>query len=92
MKNGQSEAERMNVKTVWAYGDQESPMEEPEQEPDNSLMQVISGEVWYRERIALPPDAEVIVTLSKTAAQAISTVSSQRRLSQRTSLTPYNRA
>lgn len=26
-------------------------------------MQVISGEVWYRERIALPPGAEVIVTL-----------------------------
>lgn len=38
-------------------------MAEPEQQPDNSLMQVISGEVWYRERIALPPGAKVIVTL-----------------------------
>ena len=48
----------MNVKTVRAYGacavflaacgDQESPMAEPEREPDKSLMQVISGEVWYR--------------------------------------------
>ena len=26
-------------------------MAEPEQEPDNSLMRVISGEVWYRVRI-----------------------------------------
>jgi len=33
------------------------------QEPDKSLMRVISGEVWYRERIALPPGTEVIVTL-----------------------------
>ena len=37
--------------------------EEPEQTPDNSLMRVISGEVFYRERMALPPGAEVIVTL-----------------------------
>jgi putative lipoprotein len=51
------------VKTVQAYGDQESPMAEPEQEPGNSLMRVISSEVWYRERIALPPGVEVIVTL-----------------------------
>jgi putative lipoprotein len=38
-------------------------MAESQQEPDNSLMRVISGEVWYRERIALPAGAEVIVTL-----------------------------
>ncbi len=41
----------MNVKTVWAKGDQESPMAEPEQKQGNSLMRVISGEVWYRVRI-----------------------------------------
>ncbi len=41
----------------------ETPMAEPSQKPDNSLMRVISGEVWYRERIALPPGAEVLVTL-----------------------------
>ena len=29
-------------------------MAEPTQAPDNSLLRVISGEVWYRERIALP--------------------------------------
>ncbi|GAB3103261.1 lipo-like protein [Aestuariicella hydrocarbonica] len=33
------------------------------QEADNSLMRVISGTVWYRERIALPPGAEVKVYL-----------------------------
>ncbi|NVK43912.1 MAG: YbaY family lipoprotein [Oceanospirillaceae bacterium] len=38
-------------------------MAEQTQQPDNSLMRVISGEVWYRERIALPPGAEVLVTL-----------------------------
>lgn len=38
-------------------------MTESQQKPDNSLMQVITGEVWYRERIALPPGTEVIVTL-----------------------------
>jgi len=38
-------------------------MADAKQKPDNSLMRVISGEVWYRERIALPPGAEVIVTL-----------------------------
>ena len=46
-----------------------------EQEPDNSLMRVISGEVWYRERIALPPGAEVIVTLEdQSRADAPATV------------------
>ena len=45
------------------------------QEPDNSLMRVISGEVWYRERIALPPGTEVIVTLEdQSRADAPATV------------------
>ena len=45
------------------------------QETDNSLMRVISGEVWYRERIALPPGAEVIVTLEdQSRADAPATV------------------
>ena len=48
---------------------------EPEQTPDNSLMRIISGEVWYRERIALPPGAEVIVTLEdQSRADAPATV------------------
>ena len=47
----------------------------PEQEPDNSLMRVISGEVWYRERITLPPGAEVIVRLEdQSRADAPATV------------------
>jgi putative lipoprotein len=46
-----------------ACGDEAEPMTEAKQKPDNSLMRVISGEVWYRERIALPPGAEVTVTL-----------------------------
>lgn len=57
-----------------ACNDQAGSMAQSEQEPDNSLMRVISGEVWYRERIALPPDAEVIVTLedqSRADAPAI---------------------
>ena len=33
------------------------------QAPDNSLMQVIAGDVLYRERIALPPGAVVTVSL-----------------------------
>lgn len=33
------------------------------QAPDNDRLRVISGEVGYRERIALPPGAEVVVTL-----------------------------
>ena len=48
---------------------------EPKQVPDNSLMRVISGEVWYRERIALPPGARVIVTLEdQSRADAPATV------------------
>lgn len=45
------------------------------QTPDNSLMRVVSGEVWYRERIALPPGAEVVVTLEdQSRADAPATV------------------
>jgi len=48
---------------------------EPKQAPDNSLLRVISGEVWYRERIALPPGARVIVTLEdQSRADAPATV------------------
>jgi putative lipoprotein len=55
--------------------DKEGSMTEPKQEPDNSLMRVISGEVWYRERIALPPGAKVIVTLEdQSRADAPATV------------------
>jgi putative lipoprotein len=46
-----------------ACSDRVRPAADSMQEPDNSLMRVISGEVWYRERIALPPGAQVIVTL-----------------------------
>lgn len=50
-------------------------MSEPQQEPDNSLMRVITGEVMYRERIALPPGAKVIVTLEdQSRADAPATV------------------
>jgi putative lipoprotein len=53
----------------------ESVTESTQQQPDNSLMQVISGEVWYRERIALPPGAEVRVTLEdQSRADAAATV------------------
>lgn len=56
-----------------ACSDQEES--KPEQEPDNSLMRVISGEVWFRERIALPPSAEIIVTLEdQSRADAPATV------------------
>ncbi|WP_211310928.1 YbaY family lipoprotein [Halomonas denitrificans] len=49
--------------------------EEAMQQPDNSLMQVIRGEVWYRERMALPPGAEVVVTLEdQSRADAPATV------------------
>ena len=45
------------------------------QQPDNSLMRVISGEVWYRERIAIPPGAKVIVVLEdQSKADAPATV------------------
>jgi putative lipoprotein len=48
---------------------------EPKQAPDNSLLRVISGEVWYRERIALPPGARVIVTIEdQSRADAPATV------------------
>jgi putative lipoprotein len=58
-----------------ACGDQEETMTETQQQPDNTLMRVISGEVWYRERIALPPGAEVIVTLEdQSRADAPATV------------------
>lgn len=58
-----------------ACSDKEEPMAEQKQEPDNSLMRVISGEVWYRERMALPPGAEVIVTLEdQSRADAPATV------------------
>ena len=40
-----------------------APAEEPVATPDNTLMQVISGNVLYRERIALPPGTQVIVVL-----------------------------
>lgn len=41
----------------------EATTETARQAPDNSRMQVISGSVLYRERIALPPGAEVTVVL-----------------------------
>jgi len=50
-------------------------MAELKQEPDNTVLQVISGEVWYRERIALPPGAEVTVLLEdQSRADAKATV------------------
>ena len=55
--------------------DQDASMTEAKQAPDNSLMRVITGVVWYRERIALPPGAEVIVTLEdQSRADAPATV------------------
>jgi len=45
--------------------DKEASMMEPQQEPDNSVMQVITGEVWYRERMALPPGEPVRIMVSK---------------------------
>ena len=39
------------------------PAESEKQGLDNSLMRVISGTVWYRERKALPPGAEVKVIM-----------------------------
>jgi len=75
----------MTAKAVWAVGacavllaacsNQEGSMTESRQQPDNSLMRVITGEVWYRERIALAPGAEVIVTLEdQSRADAPATV------------------
>lgn len=58
-----------------ACNDQQESVAEPKQEPDNSLMRVISGEVWYRERIVLPPGAEITVTLEdQSRADAPATV------------------
>lgn len=58
-----------------ACSDERESVTGSEQEPDNSLMRVISGEVWYRERIALPPGAEVIVVLEdQSRADAPATV------------------
>ena len=49
--------------------------EQAMQQPDNSLMRVITGEVWYRERMALPPGARVVVTLEdQSRADAPATV------------------
>lgn len=39
------------------------PPEQEKQAVDNSLVRVIAGTVWYRERMALPPGAEVKVVL-----------------------------
>jgi putative lipoprotein len=56
-------------------GDQEGPVADSQQKPDNSLIRVITGEVWYRERIALPPGAKVIVTLEdQSRADAPATI------------------
>jgi putative lipoprotein len=58
-----------------ACSDQEEAMTDTQQQPDNTLMRVISGEVWYRERIALPPGAEVIVRLEdQSRADAPATI------------------
>ena len=58
-----------------ACSQQPETMVESQQEPDNSLMRVITGEVWYRERIALPSGAEVIVMLEdQSRADAPATV------------------
>ncbi|MBW0145897.1 YbaY family lipoprotein [Marinobacter arenosus] len=75
----------MKVKAGWAMGicalllaacsNQGVSMTESRQQPDNSLMQVVTGEVWYRERIALPPGTKVIVTLEdQSRADAPATV------------------
>lgn len=58
-----------------ACNEQAGSRAQSEQKPDNSLLRVISGEVWYRERIALPRGAEVIVTLEdQSRADAPATV------------------
>jgi len=41
----------------------QTPANNEQQKPDNTLMKVITGTVWYRERKALPPGAQVIVVL-----------------------------
>ena len=57
-------------------GETESVGDAPEpQGADNSLMRVITGEVWYRERIMLPAGAEVHVVLEdQSRADAPATV------------------
>ena len=58
-----------------ACSDQGTSMAQSVQEPDNSLLRVITGEVWYRERIALPPGAVITVTLEdQSRADAPATV------------------
>jgi len=58
-----------------ACGKHLNSMAESGQTPDNSLLRLISGEVWYRERIALPPGAKVTVTLEdQSRADAPATV------------------
>lgn len=58
-----------------ACNDQAGSVSESKQMPDNTLMRVITGEVWYRERIALPPGAVVTVTLEdQSRADAPATV------------------
>ncbi|WP_439134204.1 YbaY family lipoprotein [Pseudomaricurvus sp.] len=39
------------------------PVENVTMKTDNTLMRVITGEVWYRERMALPPGTKVRVVL-----------------------------
>ncbi len=51
------------VLAMTACAQEEDAVTSENQKPDNSLMRVITGEVWYRERIALPPGAEVRVVL-----------------------------
>ncbi|KAA1172884.1 hypothetical protein FWJ25_13830 [Marinobacter salinexigens] len=75
----------MRLKAAWlisactlllaACATQEQPMTDSGQTADNTLMRVISGEVWYRERIALVPGAKVVVTLEDVSrADAPATV------------------
>ena len=50
-------------------------MASKEPEADHALMGVVSGEVWYRERQALPAGARVMVTLEdQSRADAPATV------------------
>ena len=63
------------VLSLAACSDEGGAITQTVQEPDNSLMRVISGEVWYRERMALPPGAKVIVTLEdQSRADAPATI------------------
>ncbi|MGD8358709.1 MAG: META domain-containing protein [Lysobacterales bacterium] len=51
------------IMTVACSKPPEPPANEGKQSPDNTLMRTITGTVWYRERKALPPGAEVKVVL-----------------------------